>query len=195
MDQGAQLGSEALFHVRAGISLIFGLSLTHLLRGVVRMVQHPERKPVYFVHLAWVVSSFLLVVHFWWGEVNIVIITHWNFARYFFLISYSCLFYFLCVLLFPDELGEHTEYRAYYLAERKWIFGVLAVITFADVFDTLLKGTGHLADLGPEYLVSTFVRLAAYLVAMFVRNERYHAALVTANLIYQASWMLRVYNF
>ncbi len=189
------LTAEAYFHVRAGISIIFGLSLTHLLRGVVRMVQHPELKPVYPVHVAWVASSFLLVVHFWWWEINVATIAHWTFPPYLFLISYSCLFYFLCVLLFPDHPGPHQDYRTYFHAERRWIFGVLALISAAGVVDSLLKGSSHLATLGVEYQISTLIYLGLCVGAMFTANETYHSLFVGLNLVYQLSWMFRMYDF
>lgn len=189
------LTAEAYFHVRAGISLIFGLSVAHLLRGLVRVVQHPEFRPVYPVHLAWVASTFLFVVHFWWWEINIATITHWTFPLYLFLISYSSLFYFLCVLIFPDALGPHVDYRAYFHAERKWIFGLLAVIFVVDVFDALVKGRPHLASLGGEYQVATIARIALCFVAMHTASERFHRTFVAANLIYQISWMFRRYDF
>lgn len=159
------------------------------------MVQHPERKPVNFIHLAWVLSSFLLVTHFWWWEINIAIVSHWSFWRYLFLIFYSSLFYFLCVLLFPDEMGEHAEYGAYFMAERKWIFGVLALISSAGVYDTLLKGTGHFAALGLEYPIGTAIYVVLCLVAMRTAHERFHQAFVILNLVYQVSWMFRMYRF
>jgi hypothetical protein len=189
------LTAEAYFHVRAGISLIFGLSVAHLLRGLVRMVQQPEFRPAYPVHLAWVASSFLLLVHFWWWEVNLVLISPWTFPSYLFFISFACLFYFLSVLLFPDRLQPFPDFRAYFHAERKWLFGLLALIYAADVVDTSLKGAGYLASLGPEYLVSIAIFIGLCGIAMFTENERFHRAFVALNLVHQVSWMLRRYDF
>jgi len=189
------LTAEAYFHVRAGISVIFGLSIAHLLRGVARIVRHPEPRQIYPVHLAWVFSSFLLVVHFWWWEVGIVAIEHWTFPPYLFLIFYAALFYFLCLLLFPDSPDPYPDYRAYFHAERKWLFGLLAVISVADLGDTLLKGSTYFAALGPEYPVATLLYFGLCVVAMRTENERFHRTFVALNLIYQISWMLRRYDF
>ena len=191
----APLTAEAYFHVRAGISVIFGLSVAHLLRGIARIVRHPEQRSIYPVHLAWVFSSFLLVVHFWWWEVNIVAIEHWSFPPYLFLIVYASLFYFLGQLLFPDSTEPYPDYRAYFHAERKWLFGLLAVISTADLVDTWLKGSAHFASLGPEYPAATAIYTGLCLVAMFTENERFHRAFITLNLVYQVSWMLRRYDF
>lgn len=194
MDHGP-LDAEAYFHVRAGVSVIFGLSVAHLLRGIARIVRHQERRPVYPVHLAWVASTFLLVVHFWWWEIGAAAIPHWSFLPYLFLIVYGSMFYFLCLLVFPEKLDPFPDYRAYFHAERKWFFGLLAVIAVADIADTTLKGSSHFVSLGPEYLVATAVHTGLCGVAMFTENERFHRSFVTLNLLYQISWMLRRYNF
>lgn len=189
------LTAEAYFHVRAGISLIFGLSVAQLLRGVVRIVQHPERGPIYPVHLAWIASTFLLVVHFWWWQVNIARIERWTFAPYLFLITYSSLFYFLSVLLSPDNAAPHPDYRAYFHGERKWIFGLLATISVADVIDSLIKGTSYLAALGLEYQIATVIHIGFCAIAMSTANERFHRVFVAVNLLYQVSWMFRMYEY
>lgn len=46
--------------------MILGLGVSHLLRGVARMVQHPKEYKVFWVHLVW--SLFLYLLHFWWWE-------------------------------------------------------------------------------------------------------------------------------
>lgn len=189
------LTAEAYFHVRAGISVIFGLSVAHLLRGLVRIVQHPERRPLYPVHLAWVASTFLLVTRFWWWEVSVATITRWTFAPYFFLIFFASLFYFLCALLFPDAPDPYPDARAYFHGRRKWIFGLLGVIAAADVIDAGLKGTAFLAALGLEYAISTVVYLGLCGIAMATENERFHRFFVALNLVYQISWALRRYEF
>jgi hypothetical protein len=45
---------ELYLHIRVVVSILVGFSLTHLLRGVARIVQHPGREKVYWVHLVWV---------------------------------------------------------------------------------------------------------------------------------------------
>ena len=63
-----------------------------------------------------------------------------------------------------------------------------------DVGDTLLKGGGYFAGLGPEYIVVRIARLSLGLVAIGTRNEPFHAAFGVANVLYQLSWALRLYE-
>lgn len=46
-------------HVRVLFSIILGLGVSHLLRGVARIMQHPKQYRVYWVHLAWALFLFL----------------------------------------------------------------------------------------------------------------------------------------
>ena len=47
-------------------------------------------------------------------------IADWTYEIYFFLISYTILLYFLCALLFPDNVDEYGGYEEYFLSRRKW---------------------------------------------------------------------------
>ncbi len=53
-------------HVRIVIGMVKGLSLTRLLSGLARFVQHPGRLRIYPAHIIWTVFILLFVTHFWW---------------------------------------------------------------------------------------------------------------------------------
>ena len=55
-------------HIRIVMGMVIGLGVTRLLSGLARIVQHPGQYRLYPVHLAWVASMLLLLVHFWWWE-------------------------------------------------------------------------------------------------------------------------------
>ena len=68
-------------------------------------------------------------------------------------------------------------------------------LTFVfDFFDTLLKGQEHFARYGAEYLVRTPIYVALCVAAMFIGNKRLHAAFVIASLIYEGTWILRLFR-
>jgi hypothetical protein len=69
------------FHIRIIMSILIGMALTQLLRGVARLVQHPGRDRPYWVHLVWVLFMFLFLIHFWWWEYRLDKIT-WTFPTY-----------------------------------------------------------------------------------------------------------------
>jgi hypothetical protein len=180
-------------HIRIVIGIVIGLGLTHLLRGVATLIEHPRRDRIWWVHLLWVLSIFLYLIHFWWFEFELGAITQWNFLIYLFLILYAVLLYVLCALLFPEDISEYDGYRGYFLSRRHWFFGVLASVFALDFADTWLKGSAHFATLGPEYLLRGVVFIALSLIAIRTRNLRYHAAFAALGVLYQVVYMVRLY--
>ena len=58
-----QLAHDQFVHIRIIIGIVTGLSVTRLLTGLARFVQHPVRDRIYLVHLAWAFFLLLAVVH------------------------------------------------------------------------------------------------------------------------------------
>lgn len=194
MDQALTTGvppAEAFAHVRIIIGMILGLSVSRLLTGSARFVQHPGKQKIYPVHLAWVAFILLSVVHFWWFEFGLRNIPVWTFEKYLFVIFYSGLYFLLCTLLFPDSMEEYTGYRDYFLSRRKWFFGLLALSQVVDVIDTFIKGADRYKLYGLEYPVQTACFIIFSIIAMLWDNRRYHALFVSMALIYQITFMLR----
>ena len=50
---------DVFLHVKVLLSMILGLGVAHLLRGVGRIVQHPKKYRIYWVHLVWALFLFL----------------------------------------------------------------------------------------------------------------------------------------
>lgn len=181
---------ESFVHVRIIIGIITGLSLARLLNGLARFVQHPKREHIYGVHIGWVFFLLLSVVHFWWFEFSLVHVARWTFELYIFVICYAALFFFICAILFPDNMGEYPGFIAYFHSRQAWFFSLLAAIFTVDVIDTLLKGTDHFWSLGPEYPIRQFVLIILSLVAIKVTNHLYHVIFVTVALVSQVWWVI-----
>jgi hypothetical protein len=186
--------TDIFLHVRVIIGIVLGLSMTRLLTGTARFVQHPGKYKLYFVHLGWVAWMLLMLMHFWWWELWLQIITTWTFATYFLLILYAILLFALCTLLFPDDISEYSGYEAFFISRRRWFFGILALVFVFDLIDTLLKGREHFDAFGNEYLIRVPVYIVLCVIAMVTANRRYHAALVIGSLLYEVSWILRQFN-
>jgi len=63
-----------------------------------------------------------------------------------------------------------------------------------DVGDTWIKGGQYLASQGVEYGIRTAVGISLCAIAAHVESERFHITFVVASLVYQASWILRLYD-
>ncbi len=169
---------EFFNYVMVLASVIIGLAVTHLLQGVAKLIQHPDRKKLYWVHLLWVALMFLNALFLWWWEFQLASVTHWTFELYVFVLSFAVVLYLICAVLMPSELGDYHSYRAYYYSRRRWLFGLLLLFSLMDFADTSFKGWAHLASLGWPYVAVVATRSVLLLGAMKTRNAKYHAFVV-----------------
>lgn len=182
----------SLFLIRALAGIIFGLSLTQILKNIIKPLQHPALKyRNYWVHSLWAVYLFLLQLQFWWWEFKIDPAHQWNFARYVYLIVYALLFFALSYLLYPDDISEYESYKEYFYSRKNWFFSLLAASYVLDVAETLQEGLVHLQRLGTEYMVRNCIHMLLCLLAMKIRNKRFHSILVILFILYELSWITR----
>jgi hypothetical protein len=185
---------DIFIHVRVMIGVIVGLSIARLLTGIARFIQHPKQTQVYLVHLGWVLTVLLSVIHFWWWEFRLEDVVRWDFVEYLSILFYAILFFLLSALLFPDKLDEYTGFKEYFTSRKRWFFGILALTFLVDVADTLLKGTPYVAGLGIEYEIRVVVYVVLCTLAMFINNQRFQGSFVVISLLYQISWIFRLYR-
>lgn len=194
MQQQALLAHDIYPHIRTIMGMVIGLGVTRLLSGVARIVQHPSQHLLYPVHLAWVASVLLSLVHFWWWEFGLFQIENWTFGTYLFVIGYAILLFLQCALLFPDSLQDYKSYEDFFLARRAWFFGLLATTSLFDVIDTMIKGEQHFSRFAGEYMVRTPILMTLCLVAARTRSQTFHVTFVALALVYQLSWIFRLFD-
>ena len=169
-------------------SIIIGLGMAHLLRGLAELVQHPGRHQVYWVHLLWVAFMFFNMVFFWWWEFSLATLDVWLFQNYLFIVAYAVILYLMCALLFPTDLEGYSGFKDYFLSRRAWFFGLLGLSLVVDVYDTWLKGADHFATLGWEYKVFTLFNISAAIIGATTKRHRVQAAIVVILSAYQIQW-------
>jgi len=172
------------------VSIIVGLSLTHLLGGVGQLIDERRRARTYWVHSVWSVYAFIYLISFWWWEFQLRTVEVWTVQLYLFLILYAMLLYLLCVILYPRNLP--ADFREYFLLRRRWFFGGWILVYLVDIADSALKGPGRLASLGIEYWVTTAVFISLCTVAAVSDNRRFQGAFaigMCAYAVYQFSWI------
>lgn len=181
-------------HFKAVLGMIFGLGIATLIKGTVKFIQHPNREKPYWVHLLWCLYIFLLMVHFWWWEYSLYKIKSWEFPKYFFLIVYTGMFYVLCAFLIPEDVKEYGgDYKNYFFRRKKWFFGALALTFIADIIDTLIKGRAYFLLQDIEYPIRNAMHILLCLVAIKVTNTKFHAVLVCGFILYELSYILRLF--
>jgi hypothetical protein len=188
------MSQDPLFlHVRIVLSLILGLAITALLKGMVGFVQHPRRRPWSAIHLGWSIWALLSCVLVWWWEFELARVTGWSFELYAFELLYCSAYYALAALLYPDDIDEYGGFDDYILSRRGWLFGLIALITLLDIGDSLAKGVPYFSNLGPLYGSHIGVMLAIAAIGAASPSKRVHRALVTAALLYQIWYTLAQY--
>ncbi len=160
-------------YVAVLISIIVGLSLTQILRGVGRIVTTPDGPRPYWVHLVWTLWLFVFIAVFWWWQLNLRDVT-WNISIYFVWIIYATLVFFTSLIIQPNDLTGTSSYKEYYYRNRSWLFGLVIAFSLWDFVDTFVKGVSHFSELGVVYPASIMTRVVGCAIAMATRNERYH---------------------
>lgn len=184
---------DVFFHIRVLIGVVLGLSLTRILSGAARWVQHPGQKKLYATHVLWLVTTLISAIHFWWWEFALIHVAPWRFPLFVFILFYAFLFYLLASLLLPETMEEYDGYEDYFISRRRWFFGLFALTFAVDLVDTLTKGPGRLAELGPEYVVKLIVMPLLCGLAAWTANRRFQLAFALAYLVYLLAWILRAY--
>ena len=187
-------GPDIYFHLRILMGVVLGLTLTRILAGVGKFVQHPGHKPLYATHLIWVATVLLGAIHFWWFEFGLIRIHPWPFELFVFVLFYAFLFYLMATVLMPDEISEYASYEDYFLSRRRWFFGLLAASVPIDFIDTLAKGPVYYHSLGVEYPVRLIGLLVLCAVGAWTRDKRIQLGLAAGYFLYYLSWVLRLYR-
>ena len=184
---------DLYLHVKVLFGIIVGLSVTHLLRGVAHIVQHPKKYRIYWVHLLWVFFLFLYLIHYWWWEFTLEKLRDWNFPLYFFVALYAVLLYLLCAMLIPEQINEYEGFKDYFYSRRQWIFALMAILFVADVVDTAIKGHSYYQRLGVAYVLRTGTFLLLSLLAIKIKRPAFHAVFVIFALAYEIVYILEHY--
>jgi hypothetical protein len=186
--------AEYFGHVRTIVGMVLGLSLARMVNGLIRFIQHPGTIKVYPVHLGWVIFILITIVHFWWYEFHLSRVPVWTFPLYGFLIIYTMTFAALAALLFPDHMADYKGFEDYFEQRRRWFFGLFAFASLLDVADTLIKGTDYFRSLGSEYPVRQAAFIAISITAATITSKRAQLFIVCAVILYQVSWIIRLYD-
>ena len=184
---------EAYLHIRVLFSLLLGLGVSRLLAGAAKIVQHPKEYKVYWVHLLWALFLFLYLIHFWWWEFRLAAVKQWTFPLYFFIAVYAVMLYFLCVLLFPEEMADYAGFKEYFYSRRQWIFALLAIVFVLDILDTFIKGRDYVHALGAFYYIRTALYIVLSVAAIKIKNEKFHAVFAIFAVLCEIALILTSY--
>ena len=175
--------------------VVIGLALAHLMQGIAKIIEHPGRVRIWWVHLGWVGYMLVNTVFWWWWEFRLRLITNWSFQLYAFVFIYAFFIYLICAMLFPSDIAPFEGFKEYFLARRRWFFGMLIAWLAIDLLDTWVKGTAYFQSLGYEYLIGQTALALLCLVGLLSPRERVQMAVLLLVIGYQTSRIVRFYEF
>lgn len=115
------------------VSIILGLSITQVLRGLSKLARSPNRSVVVTLY-----GTFLFALHVqtWWALWDLSTVPEWNFVFFLLLISLPSVLFATTELLFPMATTAETDWHAHYESVRKWFLSVLAFWTVLALLET-----------------------------------------------------------
>ena len=180
-------------YIMALMAIILALGITHLLAGfgkiVYRLTGHGAPIRFDWVHFLWVVNTFLWMVFYWWYSFSRVDRETWALSSYLLMLPFPVFVYLQSVILYPHRLDDVNDLRAYFMASRRWFFGLMLLVIFADWFEASLVGefgegaVAYLDYAGWSIVVAVAFSVVAAIVGIASSNARVHIGLATATIV------------
>ena len=172
---------QSLEHVMVLISIVIGLALTHVLSAL-GSAFHRSRgngEPIRLeaIYLLWVGFVLIWMLQFWWWELGFQDIAMNPYDLYVFSISYAICLFLLSVILVPHRMIGVVDSYEYFMAGRRWFFGVLIAVQGLDLVDTYLKGADW--GLGAGNLGPAGVYLGACVIGLVSARRSVQLVLCT----------------
>ena len=171
----AQMPASAYQHVVVVMSIVLGLAVTQVLKGIAQLYRTRARARPYWIHSAWVGLLLVFSLLLWWTFWSYRGITEWSFLRFVLYLSPVIALYYLTVIIIPDPAEPVTNLKEYYFANRGALFGTFAVC------GALTTATAAVVRGLPLSDPSNLFRLALVLLMLIVmrsRTERVHTAVL-----------------
>jgi len=144
------------------IGVILGLGVVQILTGLASMIRNRKTIRIYWVHLVWCATIFLLLIQHWY------VIYTWRdfgstFASYVYFMIYPTLLYAGSALLAPKvENAQKVDFEEIFYADRHWFFGICFLGLTEIVFRSLLFNNTSIVD------TQNLIRLAGLFIVVML---------------------------
>ncbi len=137
---------DAFNYLSVLLSIILGLAITQILKGVRGMVLSRERVVPYWPTFVFAALLFLIDVQVWWAYFDLRHVQQWTFPLFAVILTQTTCLYLLAALVLPDFFGEQTvDLRKHYYAHHRIFFGLFIVGLIASLAKSVFR-EGHLPD-------------------------------------------------
>ena len=162
-------------HIVVVTSIVLGLAVTQLLKGVAQLYTTRHRVRTYWIHWGWIALLLLFGLLLWWRDWNFRGVPEWNFFRFVLYLCPMIAFYYLTAIVIPDPAEPVTDLKEYYFSNRIGFFGIFALYGVLAVATASLVRELPLLDATNIYRL---VLVVLMLVLTRSTSERVHGACV-----------------
>jgi hypothetical protein len=159
------------------ISIVSGLGIVHLLRGIASFLTERDRLKPYWLHLLWTWNVFQFLVFFWWFVWRWSQVAEWQLLLFFFILVYATMLYLLCAVLYPPvSSSSKVDFRDVYYENRAVFFLLWVTTMLVDIVDTRWKISIGREPIGVVHQLIWILTIGCSLIAAKVRHPAFHAA-------------------
>ncbi len=168
------------------ISIIFGISVTQLMKGVMRSLYRGEHDQTHFVMAAFL---FLVLILNWWTIYTWNDERVWSFELFLIIIVWAMNHYVAAITLYPP-VSSGTEQPFEF--RRRWFLWAFIGITITDILETF--ASGDIFD--PWYYLPFVLHYTALCASgLVIQNSTYHRVVAWYFLISMTTWSFVVRRF
>ena len=161
------------------VSIIFGISITHILAGVIRSIYRGEINETHFVLTAF---FFLVLILDWWTGYFWQQQEVWRFDMFLIIIVWSVAHYLAAITLYPPTsagVEQPFEYR------RNWFLWAFVGVAATDIMQTAARGD---ALDPPTYLPFVLHYIVVGLIAIRIDKPGVHRFIAWYLLLTTMTW-------
>lgn len=155
-------------------SIILGLGLTVILRGLARLARSARPSAVVVV---WGFFLLFLFLQNWWAFWDLEQLPQWTQPSFLFLALYCCIIYAMAELMLPIGATPETDWKEHFLSIRKWYFSLQCLLTVLAMTLTYIWLSVPLTH--PYRIFQGFVLLMS-VAALATTNLRAHLVIAIA---------------
>jgi hypothetical protein len=159
------------------IAVIMGLALTHLLRGLAKLIHMRRTAKLWWPHIVWTFNVLIYVLAIWWGMYWWNGLRDWTFQQFLFIAVYCSVLFLQASLLYPPECPEDMDFERHFFDNKNWFFSVALLALLLDVPETLGKSVVHLRDVPTPYIFFIPFMVALCVVGIVSKSRVLHGVL------------------
>jgi hypothetical protein len=174
-------------YISVVLAVVVGLALSHILIGMVQLLQRRGRVTFYWIHSTWIALTFVGIVFLWWSIWNFRNITSWNFFSFLLLLLQPVMLFLAAAFLVPREGQSDADMQTFYFSSRRGIFGSFAALLALIIAQNSIRNGSAWVPVN-FYLLAAFVLIVA---AAMTERRSFHAAVTAVFIIWMLAFITR----